>query len=212
MDGNSDSPKRTAHTTRRRLLAATGAVGLGLLAGCASGGGGEGSGGGSDEDESTDGTPESDGTDGNGESMDDGSAGTSWRTTELTDVRSGETFTVDSFERPVVLESFAVWCPKCDRQQRQLAELDDSVAVVSLNTDPNEDAEKVREHAEENGFDWRYAVAPAEMTQSLVDEFGTAVTNAPSTPVIVACQDGTATFMSGTINTPEEIMNAAGEC
>jgi len=144
--------------------------------------------------------------------MDGGSAGTSWRTMELTDVRSDETITVDGFEKPVVLESFAVWCPSCSQQQRKLAKLDDSVAVVSLNTDPNEDAEKVRTHAEENGFDWYYTVAPAEMTKSLVDEFGTAVTNAPSTPVIVACQDGTATFMSGKINSPEEIMTAAGEC
>ena len=186
--------------SRRRFLAATGAVGVGLLAGCTGGGsdgpdGGSGSGG---DDES---------------SMDDESGGgTSWRTTELTDVRSGETFAVDGFEQPVILQSFAVWCPKCERQSDALSDVDDSVTVVGLNTDPNEDAGKVRQHAEDNGFDWRFAVAPTEMTESLVDEFGTTVTNAPSTPVIVACQGGGSTFMSGGINPPEEILDAASEC
>jgi len=185
--------------SRRRFLAATGAVGVGLLAGCAGDGGGSGSGG------------DGDGSMDDGDS-DDESGGMSWRTVELTDVRSGEAFTVDGFEQPVVLQSFAVWCPKCERQSNALSNVDGSVTVVGLNTDPNEDAEKVRHHAEDNGFDWRFAVAPTEMTESLVDEFGTTVTNAPSTPVIVACQGGGATFMSGGINPPEEILDAASEC
>ncbi|MFB6351225.1 MAG: SDR family NAD(P)-dependent oxidoreductase, partial [Bradymonadaceae bacterium] len=38
----------------------------------------------------------------------------SWRTVDLTDVRTGEAFTISQFEgRPVLLEFFAVWCPKC---------------------------------------------------------------------------------------------------
>ncbi len=203
-------------TSRRRFLTATGAVGAGLLAGCSSGSegagsdGGEGGDSGDDSDGSSDsmdeGSSESDGMD------DESSGGTSWRTMELTDVLTGETFSVESFEKPVVLESFAVWCPACEQQQRALTGLDDSVAKVSLNTDPNEDAEKVREYAEGNGFDWRYAVAPTGMTDALIEEFGTAVTNAPSTPVIVACPGGGATFMSGQINPPEQILDAAGEC
>ena len=70
----------------------------------------------------------------------------------------------------------------------------DSSTVVGLNTDPNKDAANVRAHAENNGFDWRFAVAPSGMTDSLVEAFGATVTNAPSTPVIVACADGVAEF------------------
>ena len=183
---------RRSHTSRRAVLAAAGTLSVGLLAGCS----GDGS---STEDDRS------------GESGDT-QAEEGWRTTAMTDVRSGETFTVESFEKPVVLETFAVWCPKCERQQRQLTDIDDSVAVVSVNTDPNEDAEAVRQHAEDNGFDWRYVVASTTLTDSLIEAFGTTVTNAPSTPVIVACPGGGVTFTSGEIRSSAELLDTAAAC
>jgi Redoxin. len=183
---------RRSHTSRRAVLAAAGALSVGMLAGC-----------------SSDGSSAEDSESGGGG---DAQAEGGWRTVEMTDVRNGETFTVESFEKPVVLETFAVWCPKCERQQRQLTDLDDSVAVVSVNTDPNEDAEAVRQHAEDNGFDWRYVVASTTMTESLIEAFGTTVTNAPSTPVIVACPGGGATFTSGEIRSPAAILDTAAGC
>lgn len=135
----------------------------------------------------------------------------SWRSAELTTVRGGESFSIGSLDGPVVVQSFAVWCPKCQQQSEQLAQLGDSATVVGLNTDPNEDAEKVRQHAKSNGFDWRFAVAPTEMTDSLIDRFGTTVTNAPSTPIIVACE-GTAEFLSGEVNPADEVATVAENC
>jgi hypothetical protein len=122
---------------------------------------------------------------------------TAWRSVELSPVRREETFTMNDFEKPVVLEAFAVWCPICTDQQDELRGLDDSVVKISVNVDPNEDAAKVREHADDNGYDWRYVVAPPEMVRSLVNAFGTTVTNAPSTPVVVACPGGGASFFAG---------------
>lgn len=121
----------------------------------------------------------------------------SWRETALTDVRTGESFTVAQFaDRPVLLETFAVWCPTCTRQQQQLVRLRarrDDVVVITLDVDPNEDAEKVREHLETHeDFDWRYAVAPSAMTRSLIDEFGTVIANPPAAPIVRVCPDGTA--------------------
>ncbi|PIO07358.1 hypothetical protein COU59_03365, partial [Candidatus Pacearchaeota archaeon CG10_big_fil_rev_8_21_14_0_10_34_12] len=41
----------------------------------------------------------------------------SWMNTELKDIRTGETFKTSDFEgKPVLLESFAVWCPTCTKQ------------------------------------------------------------------------------------------------
>jgi len=122
----------------------------------------------------------------------------SWYGRELRNVTGDGTFTIGGFDRPVVLETFAVWCPVCTSQQERLAELRsqrDDLVVVSLDIDPNESASKVRSHASDHGFDWRYAVAPPELTSQLVDEFGAVVTNAPSAPVIVACQDGSASLI-----------------
>ncbi|MFB6310047.1 MAG: TlpA family protein disulfide reductase [Salinirussus sp.] len=137
-----------------------------------------------------------------------------WRTASLTDVLTGESFSIDGLAGPVVLETFAVWCPTCTEQQKELGQLRDTeLSLVTLNTDPNEDAEKVRRHAEEHGFDWRYAVAPAAYTKALVDEFGTAVTVAPRTPVIVICDDGTATFLDNAgIETADRIRSEAANC
>jgi thiol-disulfide isomerase/thioredoxin len=215
--------------SRRRVLAASGAIGAGLLAGCS----GTGDGGGSSSSDSSDGDTtdggnsgdDMDSEDGSGGgadegSMDDGSgeggesvdADAVWRTTELTDVLTEETFSIDRLDGPVAIQAFAVWCPKCERQSRALASVDESVTVVSLNIDPNEDAAKVREHAEGNGFDWRFAVAPTEMTESLVEAFGTAITNAPSTPIIVDCGDGTTEFFSGSQQSAQTIESTASEC
>jgi thiol-disulfide isomerase/thioredoxin len=197
--------------TRRRLLHVTGAAGATLLAGCSGDGGDGGDTGGSESPDAGSGNTDDTAVP---ESVDDGGSGmdSGWRSMELTTVRDEETFTIAGLDGPVVIQSFAVWCPKCQRQSETIANLDGSFTRVGLNTDPNEDAVKVRDHAESNGFDWRFAVAPAAMTESLIDEFGTSVANAPSTPVIVVCPDGEAAYMSGSQSSVEEITSAADEC
>jgi hypothetical protein len=170
-------------TTRRRLLRAGAAAGAAGLAGCLGGGGGDGGG-------SGDG---SDGGGGAGGSGDGGSA-PAWRTTELTDVRTGESFRIADLDTPLLLETFAVWCSTCLAQQREMKAYHEGagadVASVTLNVDPNEDAGRVRDHLERHGFDWRYAVSPAEVTNSLVEEFGSSMTVPPQAPVVVVCADG----------------------
>lgn len=179
----------TNRVRRRDILAATGAVSATLLAGCR-------------------GTPEPDGM---SRSNGDGS-NIEWRSLELSTVRGDETFTIDGLDGPVVLQSFAVWCPKCEQQSDNLRDLDDSYTVVSLNTDANEDAATVREHANDNGFEWRFAIASTELTNGLISEFGPSVANAPSTPIIVACDGGSTAYSSGSIVTADEIASLASEC
>ncbi|MDY6770282.1 MAG: redoxin family protein [Candidatus Nanohaloarchaea archaeon] len=134
-----------------------------------------------------------------------------WRTVQLTDVRTGETFTIAGFDRPVLLESFAVWCPTCTRQQEELKELHgqvgDDIVSVSIDIDPNEDAQKVRNHIERHGFDWRYVVAPAAFTRSLVDEFGRSILNAPLAPMVVVCPDGTAQRLPDGVKTASTLQD-----
>ena len=115
-----------------------------------------------------------------------------WLGVELTDIRTGDTFTLAQFaDKPILLETFAVWCPTCTSQQRQLAalheEVGDAVISVTLNTDPNETQTQVVRHLDRHGFDWLFAVSPVELSRSLRDEFGVAVLNPPSAPVILIC-------------------------
>ncbi|PSQ43329.1 hypothetical protein BRD17_06475 [Halobacteriales archaeon SW_7_68_16] len=142
--------------------------------------------------------------------------GATWLTTPMTDVLTDETFTIGSFDRPVVLETFAVWCSICTDQQREVWEFhgavgDDAVSV-SLNVDPNEDARRVRDHAAGHGFDWRYAVAPPSVTRSLVNRFGQGVTNAPSAPVVRLCPGGSARKLRDGVKPADELRTAIERC
>ena len=120
-----------------------------------------------------------------------------WLHTELTDVNSGETFTLADFAgTPVLLESFAVWCPVCLSQQLQIEGLHNtptSFVSVSIDTDPNESARLVVSHSSRHGFadydHWHYAVAPVALTRALVGTFGPVVASAPSAPIILICAD-----------------------
>ncbi len=55
-----------------------------------------------------------------------------------------------------MLETFAVWCPTCKKQQLEIKKLHedvgDAVVSISLNVDPNEDAKTVMEFADSNSF------------------------------------------------------------
>lgn len=115
----------------------------------------------------------------------------------LTDVRSGETFTLAELaaaEGPVLLEPMAVWCTKCLAQQREVVaahERSDGFASVSLDVDLSEAAADLASYADAEGFDWRFAMADAALYRLLRERFGVAATNPPSTPLIVVERDGT---------------------
>ncbi|POG55216.1 TlpA family protein disulfide reductase [Haloferax marisrubri] len=140
-----------------------------------------------------------------------------WRTAELTDVRTGETFSIEGLlDRPILLETFAVWCSNCLRQQRELIEfheaVGDDVLTVALDIDPNEDAEKVRTHAADHGFDWRYAVSPEPVTRSLTAEFGSSMASAPVVPMVRVCPGGSATRLKDGHKTTAFLRERVGEC
>lgn len=138
-------------------------------------------------------------------------AGDSWRTMALSGVRCEGSFTIASLDAPVVLETFAIWCPTCSAQQGYMRDLS-GVTRVSLNVDPNEDAAIVRDHATGNGFEWRYAIAPQPMTTALIDTFGGSIVHPPSTPIVVICPDGSTTFRSGSLLGADAIEAIAAEC
>jgi len=138
-----------------------------------------------------------------------GPAGSGWKDTLLTDVGSGQSFRISDFKgKTILLESFAVWCPTCKQQQDQIKELegmDDSIVHISLNTDPNEEESRVREHMERNGFDWYFAVSPAEMTRELVAEVGLGIVNAPGAPVVLICGDQSTRFLKSGVKSASEL-------
>lgn len=140
----------------------------------------------------------------------DSSPTVDWKTSPLVDVRTGETFTISDFTgKPILVESFAVWCPVCIKQQLEIKklheEVGEAVVSISLDTDPNEDTAKVLEAVLDRGFTWRFAVSPAELTKTLIDEFGPAIVNAPIAPIILVCEDQSTRFLGRGTKDVEEL-------
>ena len=172
----------TRRLSRRTLLVAAGA-GAAALAGCVSG------------DDGTSDSSTGDSTNGGATDSSPDSTRPAWQTTTFEAARTGESLSVAEADGPVVLHTFATWCSVCHDQQQNLDTLHErrgeELTLVDLTIDENDDPDDVAAHAEDNGFDWRFGVAPTGMTSSLVDDVGDRVVFAPQSPVVVVCPDGT---------------------
>ena len=120
-----------------------------------------------------------------------------WFKVPLTDVNSGESFTIADLQgKVVVVETMAVWCPNCTRQQGHVKAMQeiigqrDDLVNLALNVDPNESADFLLAHAQKNGFTWRYAVAPAEVAREIGQLYGAQFLNPPATPMFIIDRQG----------------------
>ncbi len=136
-----------------------------------------------------------------------------WKTIALTDVRSGETFTLADFAgKTVFVEPMATWCTNCRRQLTNVsqakAQLGDSedIVFVSLSVETNIGDGDLANYTEETGFNWTFAVATPEMLISLVDTFGQSITNPPSTPHFIIRPDGSTTELTTGFEGPDVLI------
>jgi thiol-disulfide isomerase/thioredoxin len=119
-----------------------------------------------------------------------------WRQATLRDVVSGTEFRIGELEGKVVaIETMAIWCVTCRLQQNEaraaLEQLDSpDIIYLSLDVDPNENAADLADYAQREGFGWRFAVAPPEVSRSLAARFGDQILSPPSTPLVVLDPDG----------------------
>lgn len=139
-----------------------------------------------------------------------------WRSAELKDVNSQEVFKISDFlGETILLESFAVWCPTCTKQQKITKDFEKefpNIISISLDTDASEDEDRILQHTTSNGFDWRYAISPIDVTQSLVNEFGVGIVNAPLVPMVIICPDGKAGKLPNNIKDINELKAAIATC
>ena len=133
-----------------------------------------------------------------------------WMDIELIDIKTGTKLKISNFKgKQVLLESFAVWCPACTKQQQETQklhnELGDSFVSISFDTDPNEDEKNVLGHIERNGFDWYYAISPRELTRALMDEFGAVIANVVDAPIILICENQSSRLLSRGIKSADKL-------
>jgi len=120
-----------------------------------------------------------------------------WFSAKLADVNTGKSFQVADFQGKVVLvETMAVWCTTCLQQQGQVQALRgllgkrDDFVTVALDIDPNENDSTLKTHANSHGFDWMYAVAPADVAREIGKLYGDQFLNPPSAPMFIIDRQG----------------------
>ena len=134
-----------------------------------------------------------------------------WQTLAVTNVATGEPFTLADFQgQTVFVEPMATWCSNCRTQQFEVqqaqAQLGDDVVFVGLSLETSLPAADLARYAEGNGFDWTYAVMSPELLAGLADEFGRSITSAPSTPHFIIRPDGSFSELSTGIHSAAEII------
>jgi len=138
-----------------------------------------------------------------------------WYSVSLTNVNTGEAFTINDLKGKVVLvETMAVWCTNCFKQQTQVKALHESLGMrddfvsLGLDIDPNEDAAKLKGFVEKNGFDWTYAIAPVEVSREISSLYGAQFLNPPSTPMLIIDRHGEAHPLPFGIKSSDELLAA----
>jgi cytochrome oxidase Cu insertion factor (SCO1/SenC/PrrC family) len=147
-----------------------------------------------------------------GEAMADDVARPAWQQIVLSDARTGEPFTLASFSgKTIFVEPMATWCTNCRQQlgnvrqaRSQLSE--DETIFIGLSLETNLTDEMLAQYANDQGFDWLFAVMTPEMLQELANAFGRSITSAPSTPHFIISPDGSFTGLITGIDSPEQIV------
>jgi len=136
-----------------------------------------------------------------------------WYSASLTDASKGQAFTINDFKGKVVLvETLAMWCSNCKKQQQQVKALHDlfgdrdDFISLGLDIDLNENAADLKGYVESNGFDWMYAVVTADIAQDISKHYGDQFLNPPSTPMLVIDRKGEAHPLPFGIKNADELM------
>ncbi|MBT4604837.1 TlpA family protein disulfide reductase [archaeon] len=141
-----------------------------------------------------------------------------WQDIPLTNINTQATFTIKELtQKPTLIETFAVWCPTCTRQQGIIHELLEEQTLdfnaLSLNIDPNEDEVLIQEHIEKNSFEaGTYAISPTTLTQALIDQYGITIASAPQAPIVLICPNGNSELLQNGLKTANELTQALESC
>lgn len=139
----------------------------------------------------------------------------SWLGASLTEVTTGETFTIHDYKGKVVLvELMAEWCSTCKKQQMEVKLLHEQLGMpadlvtIALDIDPNENADTLKTYADDNGFDWMYAISPADVSREIGNLYGDLYLNPPSAPMLIIDRKGEVHPLPFGIKSADDLMKA----
>ena len=105
-----------------------------------------------------------------------------WMDTEMTDVITGDTFTLRELATdgtPIVAHIFAAWCPYCNMQLADstvlLATYPEKIYVVAIDIDPSESPAFLAEHVKNNEYNGIFTTMEEPVRNGLVELFGSEI-------------------------------------
>ena len=135
-----------------------------------------------------------------------------WFDVAMVDVRTGQSFMINDHHGKVVLvETLAMWCSSCLKQQNEVKQLHerlsgvDGFISIGLDIDINEEAQALKAYTENNQFDWLYAIAPVEVAREISELYGAQFLNPPSTPILIIDRSGEVHLMNFGLKTADEL-------
>lgn len=133
-----------------------------------------------------------------------------WFDMELTDAKTGKTFTINDYSGKVILlETMAIWCPNCIIQGAEVRKLHEALGhpenfvSISLDVDFHEDQASLKDYVSEFGFDWHFAVAPLLVARALGNLYSAEYLNPPLSPMMIIDRDGGVHHLEYGIKTAE---------
>jgi len=138
-----------------------------------------------------------------------------WFSAALTDVQTGQAFSIADYNGKVLLvETMAIWCSTCLAQQKQVLALHsllgerDDFQSIGLDIDPNENGEDLKEYTGRNGFNWVYAISPAEVSGEIGNLYGDQFLNPPSAPMFIIDRHGVVHPLPFSVKSAEDLHKA----
>lgn len=138
-----------------------------------------------------------------------------WFDFELSNVQTGETFTMSEYAGKVVLlETMAIWCPNCVIQATQIKKLHENLGnpedliTISLDVDIHEDTDSLKEYASSYNFTWHFAIAPLGVARALGNLYSAEYLNPPLSPMLIIDRDGNVHQLEYGIKKADALQNA----
>ena len=141
-----------------------------------------------------------------------------WFAIQMTDVTTGQPFSMSDFKGKVVLlGTMATWCPTCWQQELQLKKLHSllgntpDLVEISLDVDSHEDEALLKDFAKTGGMDWRFAVAPIKVQHDLGNLYNAEYLNPPLVPMLIIDRAGSVYNLPYGIKSAEQLQKTLAQ-
>jgi len=122
-----------------------------------------------------------------------------WYGASLNDVATGKAFTINALKGKVVLvESMSQACSSCKAQQSEVKILREKLGMqadfvsIGLDIDPKENSAGLRDYVMSSGFDWLYAISPANVSSEIASLYGNQFLSPTSSSILIIDRHGNA--------------------